>query len=333
MALFSYHILALWLGVVLDSIVGDPHFLPHPIRLIGRWISFLDKKMLGEKPDEVSAKKQKGRGFLLVLLVIIPVAVITFFITYGLYRVNIYAGTVAETIISFYCLSLKSLFIESGNVVIALREEGLDGARKSLSMIVGRDTKDLSVKEVIKATVETIAENTSDGVVAPLFYLLLGGPVLGMVYKAINTMDSMVGYKNDRYKNFGFFAAKLDDIANFIPSRFAAFLVIFTSVMMKNEFSGKEARRIYKRDRFNHKSPNSAQTESAFAGAMGIMLGGGASYFGKWVDKPTIGDETREIEIEDVDRAHRIMIVSYSTFLCLILLLDAALWYSIRGSL
>ena len=236
-----------------------------------------------------------------------------------------------ETIMTYQILATKCLKVESMKVYKALKTGTLEEARFAVSMIVGRDTKPLSEEGIKKAAVETVAENTSDGVVAPLFYLLLGGPVLGMVYKAINTMDSMVGYKNDRYENFGFFAAKLDDIANFIPSRFAAFLVIFTSAMMKNEFSGKEARRIYKRDRFNHKSPNSAQSESAFAGAMGIQIGGGAYYFGKWVEKPTIGDNTRAIELEDVDRSHRIMIVSYSTFLCVILLVDAAVWYISKG--
>lgn len=331
MELFSYHVFALWIGVVLDSLIGDPHFLPHPIRLIGRWISYLDKKLLGETPSELSETEQKKKGFALVLLVIIPVVVITFALVYGVYFVNIIAGIVMESIFTFYCLSLKTLFAESQKVVIILQEEGIEKAREALSMIVGRDTKILNKNEIIKATVETVAENTSDGAVAPLFYLFIGGPVFGMLYKAINTMDSMIGYKNDRYEHFGYAAAKLDDIANFLPSRFCARLIILAATVMTNEFSGKEAKRIYKRDRLNHKSPNSAQSESAFAGAMGIQIGGGAYYFGKWVEKPTIGDATRPIEIEDVDRSHRLMIVSYSVFLCMILVIDAAVWYFSKG--
>lgn len=331
MELFSYHVFALWIGVVLDSLIGDPHFLPHPIRLIGRWISYLDNKFLGEDPSSLSAEEQKKKGFALVFAVTIPTVLITFIMVYGTYYLNIIAGILVESIFTFYCLSLKSLFIESQNVIIILQEEGIEKAREALSMIVGRDTKILNKNEVIKATVETVAENTSDGAIAPLFYLFIGGPILGMLYKSINTMDSMVGYKNERYEHFGFAAAKLDDIANFLPSRLCGRLVIFAATVMTSEFSGKEARRIYKRDRFNHKSPNSAQSESAFAGAMGIQIGGGAYYFGKWVEKPTIGDNTRAIELEDVDRSHRIMIVSYSTFLCVILLVDAAVWYISKG--
>ena len=331
MQYFSYHILALWIGVVLDSIIGDPHFLPHPIRLIGKWISYLDKKLLGENPDDIPVKKQKSKGVLLVVLVIFPVVLITFAITYIPYYFNVIAGIAIEAIISFYCLSLRSLFVESQKVINVLMDEGVDEARNALSMIVGRDTKLLSKTEIIKATVETVAENTSDGAIAPLFFLFLGGPVFGMLYKAINTMDSMVGYHNDRYENFGKCAARLDDIANFIPSRFTALLVIMSATVMSREFSGREAKRIYKRDRRNHKSPNSAQSESAFAGAMGIQLGGGAYYFGKWVEKPTIGDATRDIEILDVDRSHRIMIVSYSSFLCIILIVDTIVWYLLRG--
>lgn len=331
MAIFSYHIFALWMGVVLDSIIGDPHFLPHPIRLIGKWISHLDDKLLGDDFSDLSEKEQKKKGFILVFAVIIPVVILTFVLVYGVYYLDTIAGIVVESIVSFYCLSLKSLFKESQKVIITLHEEGIEKAREALSMIVGRDTKILNKNEIIKATVETVAENTSDGAIAPLFYLFIGGPVLGMLYKAINTMDSMVGYKSERYTNFGYAAAKLDDVANFIPSRLCGRLIIFAATVMSSEFSGKEAKRIYKRDRFNHSSPNSAQSESAFAGAMGIQLGGGAYYFGKWVEKPLIGDDTRPIEIEDVDRSHRIMIVTYSAFLCFILVADAVIWYISKG--
>ena len=187
-------------------------------------------------------------------------------------------------------------------------------AREKLSMIVGRDTDNLDETEIIKASVETVAENTSDGVIAPLIFLTFSGPVGGMFYKAASTMDSMVGYKNDRYSQYGFFAAKLDDILNFIPSRISALLIIISSFLLcingKGMYDGKRAFRVFKSDRFNHKSPNSAQSEAAYAGALGLKLAGGAYYFNKYVDKPYIGIETRKIEREDILRSHKILYVT-----------------------
>ena len=180
----------------------------------------------------------------------------------------------------------------------------------------------LDEKGVIKATVETVAENTSDGVIAPLIYLAIGGPVLGIAYKAINTMDSMVGYRNDKYIDFGRAAAKLDDVANFIPSRLSAWLMIFSCIFMGKDYSAVNAFRIFKRDRFNHASPNSAQTESACAGALGLQLAGPASYFGKIVEKKYVGDPDREIELEDIKRANKLMFVTELLLVIFIILIE-----------
>ena len=209
---------------------------------------------------------------------------------------------------SFWCyqiLATKSLKVESDRVYIALKNKGLEAGRKAVSMIVGRDTQNLTEEGVTKAAVETVAENTSDGVIAPLFYMLIGGAVLGFTYKAINTMDSMVGYKNDKYQWFGTAAAKLDDVVNFIPARVSAVLMIQVAYLIGMD--GKNAARIFRRDRFNHKSPNSAQTEAVMAGALDVQLAGDAWYFGKLHKKPTIGDPVREMELLDIRRSHKLL--------------------------
>ena len=211
---------------------------------------------------------------------------------------------------SFWCyqiLATKSLKVESDRVYIALKDKGLEAGRKAVSMIVGRDTQNLTEEGVTKAAVETVAENTSDGVIAPLFYMLIGGAVLGFAYKAINTMDSMVGYKNDRYQWFGTAAAKLDDVVNFFPARISAYLMILSAFVGGSAYDGKRAFQIHRRDRRKHASPNSAQTESACAGALGIRLAGDASYFGKVVKKPYIGDAVRKVEFEDIKRINHLM--------------------------
>lgn len=209
---------------------------------------------------------------------------------------------------SFWCYQIfatKSLKVESDRVYIALKDKGLEAGRKAVSMIVGRDTQNLTEEGVTKAAVETVAENTSDGVIAPLFYMLIGGAVLGFTYKAINTMDSMVGYKNDKYQWFGTAAAKLDDAVNFIPARVSAVLMILAAYL--TGMDGKNAACIFRRDRFNHKSPNSAQTEAVMAGALDVQLAGDAWYFGKLHKKPTIGDPVREMELLDIRRSHKLL--------------------------
>lgn len=215
----------------------------------------------------------------------------------------------------------------------ALKNDGLEAARKAVSMIVGRDTQCLGVEGVTKAAVETVAENTSDGSIAPMLFLAIGGPVLGFFYKAVNTMDSMVGYKNDRYMDFGRAAAKLDDVLNYIPARLSARLMIFSCLFLGKEYSYKEAKRIYLRDRYNHASPNSAHTESVCAGALGLELAGDASYFGKIVKKKTIGDKHRAIEAEDIKRANRLLYataVSCELMSVVILTGICVLWYKLN---
>lgn len=214
-------------------------------------------------------------------------------------------GMAVESFMCYQILATKSLKTESNKVYQALEQEGIEEARKAVSMIVGRDTENLTQEGVTKAAVETVAENTSDGVIAPLFYLMIGGAVLGFAYKAVNTMDSMVGYKNEKYLYFGTAAAKLDDIVNYIPARLSAWCMILSSMLTRMDW--KNAVHIYRRDRYNHKSPNAAQTESVMAGALDIQLAGNAWYFGKLYEKPTIGDPIRAILIQDIRKAHTLM--------------------------
>ena len=208
-------------------------------------------------------------------------------------------------VMCYYLLAARSLRDESMKVCDSLRKGDIQEARRNVSMIVGRDTAGLDGEGIAKAAVETVAENTSDGVIAPLFYLFLGGPVLGWMYKAVNTMDSMVGYRNEKYLYFGRAAARLDDLANLIPARLSALLMIGASFLLGMD--GKGAARIWLRDRRNHKSPNSAQTEAVCAGALGVRLAGPAWYFGRRFEKPFIGDEKRKVEWEDIKRANRLM--------------------------
>jgi len=323
-----YHLFALLSGMLLDLIIGDPHGIWHPIVFIGKWIAVLDRRLIND--SDRNSSKEKARGYILVLLVVIPVVVITGGIVVASYYLNIYAGLIVEAILTCYCLCTRSLIVESGKVVTDYNEQGIEKARSSLSMIVGRDTKNLDIKGVLRAAIETVAENSSDGFVAPFMYLLLGGPILGLLYKAINTMDSMVGYKNDRYEYFGFAAAKLDDIANFIPSRISGLLAVAASFSFCG-FNRKNAFAIFKRDRLNHKSPNSAQSESAFAGALSLRLGGPSYYFGKLVDKPYIGDDIKEIDIDDLFKAHKLLIFMEIICIIFVLLLLSTLFILKRG--
>ena len=219
-----------------------------------------------------------------------------------------------ESIMTYQILATKCLKVESMKVYKKLTTGTIEEARYAVSMIVGRDTQSLDEKQVAKAAVETVAENTSDGVIAPMLYLAIGGPILGFLYKAINTMDSMIGYKSDRYIDYGRAAAKLDDVVNYIPSRISAWLMIVACIFLGKSYSEKDALRIFLRDRYCHTSPNSAQTEAACAGALGLRLAGDASYFGKVVKKPYIGDARREIEPADIVRANRLLYGS--AFIC-----------------
>ena len=302
----KYHIVAFFAGFLLDLILGDPYCLPHPIRWIGTLIAKLEKALL-DVTGQREEKKELKQGGLLVLSVLgITVSVSTLLLV-GSYLIHPYLGLVVETIMTYQILATKCLKVESMKVYKSLKTEGLESARKAVSMIVGRDTSVLDEMGVAKAAIETVAENTSDGVIAPMLYTALGGPVLGWFYKAINTMDSMVGYKNEKYLYFGRTAAKLDDVVNYIPARISAYLMILSSFVSGKAFDGKRAYQIYKRDNRKHVSPNSAQTESVCAGALGIQLAGDASYFGKIVQKPYIGDDVRPVEFEDIKRVNHLM--------------------------
>ena len=313
-----YHIFAFIAGFALDLLIGDPHFIPHPVRLIGSLISFCDKRLNCDAGYNISEKKlnliKYKRGMLLAFIVIFATFAMSVIIIVAAYSINLYAGVIAEAVMTWQILATKCLRVESMRVYDALRTDGVDAGRRAVSMIVGRDTSVLDAAGVTRAAVETIAENTSDGVIAPMLYTAIGGPVLGFVYKAVNTMDSMLGYKNDKYMYFGRFAARLDDVVNFIPARISAYLMIAAAFIGGRHFDGKNAYHIFKRDRFNHASPNSAQTESVCAGALRVQLAGDAVYFGKLVKKKYIGDGLREIEYEDIKRANRLMYIT--AFLC-----------------
>lgn len=321
-----FHMTAFLAGYLLDLLFGDPYWFPHPVKLMGKLIAALEKKW-----NTKDAETARRRGVLLVVTVILATLVVSSAILIGAYLINRYAGAVIEAILTYTVLAAKSLRTESMKVYKELAKGDLPAARKAVSMIVGRDTDALDEAGVSRAAVETVAENTSDGVIAPLIYTAIGGPVLGLIYKAINTMDSMVGYKNERYINFGRAAAKLDDIVNFVPARISAAAMITAAYMLGGDYSGRDAARIFRRDRYNHASPNSAQTESVCAGALRIRLAGDASYFGKIVKKPFIGDDIRPIEFEDIKRANKLMYMT--ELLCLIaaLMIMAAIFFIYRG--
>ena len=290
-------------GFVLDAVFGDPAWLPHPVVLMGKCISKLEKTLRARFPKTQQGELLAGA----VLAFCLPVG--TFLLTSAVCllaaKISPWLGLAVQMFWCGQALAAKGLVQESRNVYNKLVKPDLPAARKAVSRIVGRDTENLTAEGVTKAAVETVAENASDGVIAPLLYMLLGGAPLALTYKAINTMDSMVGYKNETYLYFGRAAAKLDDVANYIPSRLAALLWAAAAALTGNDAKG--AWRIWRRDRRNHASPNSAQTESACAGALGVQLSGPAYYFGEYYPKPTIGDALRPIEPQDILRADRMM--------------------------
>ena len=289
---------------LLDMICGDPHWLWHPVQRIGLIIkyveAFLRRVFRINAEREADKIRKRVAGVIMVILVIAISLVPVCLILYLAGRINRYVRLGVEIIICYQMLAARSLCVESMKVYYALRDGTIEDARTAVSMIVGRDTASLNEEGVTKAAVETVAENTSDGEIAPLLYLAIGGPVLGFTYKAINTMDSMIGYKNERYLDFGRCAAKLDDIVNYIPARISAYCLFIAAAFMGKNYNARKAWHIYKRDRYQHASPNAAQTEAMCAGALGIRLAGDASYFGKVVKKPYLGDDTRPIVYEDI---------------------------------
>lgn len=321
-----YHILGFFAGFVLDLILGDPYWLPHPVRAIGKLIAKLEAGLLRKKDGTAKTQEEERKaGRILVITVLTLTGGISFLILCIAYTLHPALGIVTESIMSYQVLAAKCLKQESMKVYARLKEKDLPGARKAVSMIVGRDTDILDETGVAKAAIETVAENLSDGVIAPMLYLAVFGPVLGLLYKAVNTMDSMVGYKNEKYLHFGRAAAKLDDGVNYVPARISAVLMIAAAFLAGKDFNERRALMIYKRDRYKHASPNSAQTEAVLAGALGIRIAGDASYFGKTIEKPYIGDEVRAVEYEDIVRANKLLYISAALCqgICLLLMLGA----------
>ena len=295
-------------GFVLDALFGDPAWLPHPVVYMGKAISRLEKFLRPRLPKTPQGELLGGA----IVAFCLPVGtfLLTGLVCWGAARLHPLLGLVVQMFWCGQALAARGLVQESTNVYKELKKPDLPGARKAVSRIVGRDTAELTAEGVTKAAVETVAENASDGVIAPLLYMLIGGAPLALTYKAINTMDSMLGYKNEKYLYFGRVPAKLDDAANYLPSRLAALLWVAAAAFTHNDAKG--AWKVWRRDRRRHASPNSAQTESACAGALGVQLAGPAYYFGQYYPKLTIGDALRPIEPEDILRANRMMYVASS---------------------
>ena len=295
-------------GFVLDALFGDPAWLPHPVVFMGKAIARLEGFLRPRLPKTPKGEVLGGA----IVAFCLPVGTLLFAgaVCRGAARLHPLLGLAVQMFWCAQALAARGLVQESTNVYRELVKPDLPAARRAVSRIVGRDTQNLTAEGVTKAAVETVAENASDGVIAPLFYMLLGGAPLALTYKAINTMDSMLGYKNEKYLYFGRIPAKLDDAANYLPSRLAALLWVAAAAFTRNDAKG--AWKIWRRDRRNHASPNSAQTESACAGALGVQLAGPAYYFGQYYPKLTIGDALRPIEPEDILRANRMMYVASS---------------------
>lgn len=323
-------VIILCIGFVMDCLFGDPHFLWHPVRGIGKIIGWMEQGLFSlfhlRAERELDRGKKRFAGAVLVVAVLSICTGLTGLLLFLLGKIHPLLKTLLECIICYQMLAMKSLRVESMKVYDAIEKEGLEGARHAVSMIVGRDTANLTEEGVIKAAVETVAENTSDGVTAPLFYMLLFGPVGGVFYKTVNTMDSMIAYKNDRYCYFGTAAARLDDVLNLLPARISAVFMIIAAFLLG--YDAKNAWHIFIRDRYNHKSPNSAQTEAVCAGALNIQLAGDACYFGRLVKKPTIGDAGRRIEAEDIKRADRLL---YMTSVLVLAVGVSVVWLLMKG--
>ncbi|MCK3935756.1 cobalamin biosynthesis protein [Streptococcus suis] len=296
------YLLTIFTAVLLDWLLGDPYSWPHPVKLIGNFISFF----LKGNPNHPKGKYIYG------LFLWLTTVGLTAGISYLLLRASarfspvLYWGIwiyLAYTTLSTRCLAMEAL-----KVLKTLKTGTIEEARYQVSMIVGRDTSQLTAEEICKATIETVAENTSDGVIGPMLCLFLGGPVLAMAYKAVNTLDSMVGYKTEKYRQIGFVSAKLDDVANLIPARLTWLCLMIASHIL--QLDSKEACRIGFRDRYQHASPNSAFSEAVVAGALGIQLGGAHMYHGEWIEKPTIGDAVRPVEFSDIQMTVQLLYMS-----------------------
>ena len=304
-------VIKIWIAYVLDLIFGDPQNIIHPVQIIGKMINIGEKSLLEKK-----YKSDRKYKFFAGMILNITVISLTYGITYLIRRTseNSIILTVAEIYLMYTVFSINSLAREGNRVYNILKEGNIERARKDLSYLVSRDTGTMDEKMIIRSTMETISENTVDGIVAPMLYMFLGGLPLSMTYKAINTFDSMVGYKNEKYMDFGKFSAKLDDVANFIPARITGILIVIGSIILGYDY--KNSLKVFIRDRKNHSSPNSGHAEAGVAGALGVQFGGRVSYFGKEVDKPVIGDKIKDFELEDIKKNIKIMYVA--SFLSLI---------------
>ncbi len=325
--LLIYQTAAVLIGFIIDAIVGDPYFLPHPVMAMGKLISFLDKKLRRGNGD----KNDIRRGALTVVIVTLTSTAVPAALLFGAWMIHPVVYLVINSIMCWQIVAARQLARESGRVAKALERGDTEAARKAVSNIVGRDTDVLDESGICRAAVETVAENSSDGVVAPLFYTFLFGAVGGFLYKAVNTMDSMIGYKNEKYLYFGRAAAKTDDVFNFIPSRLTACLMIISCPLCRLDV--KNAYRIFRRDRYKHASPNSAQTESVCAGALNVRLAGDAVYGGKVHKKEYIGDDIKPTEPADIKRANRLMYAASCLALLTGVLLRAAAILLLRGLL
>ncbi|MFA7572643.1 MAG: adenosylcobinamide-phosphate synthase CbiB [Lutispora sp.] len=302
----------IWIASIADFIFGDPYSFPHPVRFIGSYINIFEK-MVKKMCKSDTALKLAG------ILLTISTVFLSYVIVWGIIRLAFYLGQgvgyFISILIMYTCLAGRCLDKEGTKIMAALESKDVKRARKLLSYIVGRDTDNLDESEIARAVIETVAENTSDGIIAPLFYMFLGGAPLAMAYKAINTLDSMVGYKNDKYMYFGWASARLDDIANYIPARLSALFMIIGSFLLGMDYMNSY--RIVLRDGRNHISPNSGYPEAAAAGALGIRLGGGNYYFGKIVAKPTIGDKLKVLETGNIKQMAMLMYGSQCTALAI----------------
>lgn len=309
------HILALLCGAALDLLVGDPEWFPHPVRLIGRWIAFAERAARQGDPSPKTLRR-RAVGVALSTVLLAGGAAWALLALLGL--LGGWARFIGMAILSWTCLCARNLADEAEGVRRAL-EVSVEAGRARVGRIVGRDTQNLSRRGIICATVETVAENLTDGVIAPMLFIALGGPVAGMAFKAVSTLDSMIGYLDEKYRDVGWFSARLDDVCNFVPARIAALLMCACAVPLG--LDARRALRTVRRDHANHLSPNCAWTEAAAAGALGIRLGGDHEYFGRTVHKPTIGDDLRAPEAADIRRANRLMLASAGLALALIALI------------
>ncbi len=309
---------SIWSAFVLDLLLGDPRSYPHPVIYMGKLISFLEN--LVRKIAKTPLSLKTG-GVVLTLITVATVYIISFGVLALAKAIHVYLFYLLNLALMWNCLAAKSLRQHGLNVFDALDKGDMTQARINLSYIVGRDTHELSAEEVAKATVETVAENTSDGIIAPLFYMFIGGAPLALAYKAINTMDSMIGYKNEKYLHLGWASAKLDDLANYIPARITGFFLVLAALILKLNYRGSF--KILLRDRRNHTSPNCGYPEAAVAGALDVQLGGTHTYFGQIVYKPTLGDNIRPVESYDIRRGVEMM---YLTSVLILGFFSLAYW-------